>query len=327
MILADKIIALRKKAGWSQEELAHQLSISRQALSKWETGTSIPDLDKIVKLSQIFGVTTDYLLQESIEEMPIDAAVQLNDMALERSLSLNEVAEYLEERRPFAKILAYAVMSYVLCPVPIILLAGLQESGLIPLTENAATGFGMIALLLIVAAATVVIVLQGMKMSKYEWMEKENFRLEYGGEGLVRKQKDTYAPTFRSSIAGGVGICIVAVIPIFIALVLGAADIEYVICTAILLGLISVAVHLFVRAGTIWDTFEILLEEGDHTREKKELERSPFAPVYWCIVTAIYLSISFLTGAWSRTWIVWPVAGCLFAAAEGILAAQKKARG
>lgn len=65
MILADKIAELRKKNGWSQEELAGQLGVSRQSVSKWESAASIPDLDKILKLSELFGVSTDYLLKDS----------------------------------------------------------------------------------------------------------------------------------------------------------------------------------------------------------------------------------------------------------------------
>ncbi|MBR2504019.1 MAG: helix-turn-helix transcriptional regulator, partial [Oscillospiraceae bacterium] len=61
MILADKIILMRKQQGWNQEQLAEQLGVSRQAVSKWESGLSIPDLDKIIKMSNIFGVPTDYL--------------------------------------------------------------------------------------------------------------------------------------------------------------------------------------------------------------------------------------------------------------------------
>ena len=67
MILADKIAELRKKNGWSQEELAGQLGVSRQSVSKWESAASIPDLDKILKLSELFGVSTDYLLKDSWE--------------------------------------------------------------------------------------------------------------------------------------------------------------------------------------------------------------------------------------------------------------------
>ena len=58
MILADKIIVLRKKAGWSQEELAQQLGVTRQSVSKWEGAQSIPDLDKILQMSRIFANNT-----------------------------------------------------------------------------------------------------------------------------------------------------------------------------------------------------------------------------------------------------------------------------
>ena len=69
MILADKIINLRKKNAWSQEELAEKLGVSRQSISKYEGAQSIPDMDKILKLSKIFGVTTDYLIKDEIEDL------------------------------------------------------------------------------------------------------------------------------------------------------------------------------------------------------------------------------------------------------------------
>ena len=71
MILADKIIKQRKKNGWSQEELADKMNVSRQAVSKWESAQTIPDLDKIMQLGELFGVTTDYLLKDSIEDEEI----------------------------------------------------------------------------------------------------------------------------------------------------------------------------------------------------------------------------------------------------------------
>ncbi|MDU2598308.1 helix-turn-helix transcriptional regulator, partial [Anaerococcus sp.] len=60
MILADKIINLRKKEGMTQEDLANEIGVSRQSVSKWEASMSMPDLDKIMKLSRIFGVSTDF---------------------------------------------------------------------------------------------------------------------------------------------------------------------------------------------------------------------------------------------------------------------------
>ncbi|WP_455495934.1 helix-turn-helix domain-containing protein [Gemmiger sp.] len=68
MTFSDKLIALRRKAGWSQEELAERLNVSRQSVSKWEGAQSMPDIDKIVQLSSLFGVTTDYLLKDEQAE-------------------------------------------------------------------------------------------------------------------------------------------------------------------------------------------------------------------------------------------------------------------
>ncbi|MCR5802691.1 MAG: helix-turn-helix domain-containing protein [Clostridia bacterium] len=63
MTIADRIQSLRKAKGMSQEELADAAGVSRQAVSKWESEQSIPDIDKIVILSEIFDVTTDYILK------------------------------------------------------------------------------------------------------------------------------------------------------------------------------------------------------------------------------------------------------------------------
>lgn len=68
MLLADKIVTLRKRAGWSQEELAAQLGVSRQSVSKWEGAQSVPDMDKVVQMSRLFGVTTDFLLKDELSE-------------------------------------------------------------------------------------------------------------------------------------------------------------------------------------------------------------------------------------------------------------------
>ena len=62
MTLGEKLQTLRKAQGWSQEELAQRINVSRQALSKWESGASVPDTENVVALSRLFGVPTDYLL-------------------------------------------------------------------------------------------------------------------------------------------------------------------------------------------------------------------------------------------------------------------------
>ena len=64
MSLAEKIVTLRKQKGLSQEALAEQLNVSRQAVSRWEMGTALPDVTNILQLSKLFGVSTDYLLND-----------------------------------------------------------------------------------------------------------------------------------------------------------------------------------------------------------------------------------------------------------------------
>ena len=91
MILADKIITLRKKAGWSQEELASQLGVTRQSVSKWEGAQSVPDLDKVVLMSRIFGVSTDYLLKDELEE--VEFVESAADEAPMRKVTMEQLLE------------------------------------------------------------------------------------------------------------------------------------------------------------------------------------------------------------------------------------------
>ena len=85
MALSEKLYTLRKKSGLSQEQLAEQLSVSRQAISKWESGQSVPESDKLIVISNYFKVSLDYLLkEESAQQMPTeapdtDASMQAND--------------------------------------------------------------------------------------------------------------------------------------------------------------------------------------------------------------------------------------------------------
>ena len=68
MTLGEKILTLRKARGWSQEELAGRIGVTRQALSRWESDTAVPDTVNVVELSDLFGVSCDYLLREKWTE-------------------------------------------------------------------------------------------------------------------------------------------------------------------------------------------------------------------------------------------------------------------
>ena len=116
MILADKIIEERKKNGWSQEELANKLGVSRQAVSKWESAGSIPDLQRILQMSELFGVTTDYLLKDEIEEEPLNEYTETNTI----KVSMEEGNQYLDMKSRGSRIVANATSLCILSPVPLI---------------------------------------------------------------------------------------------------------------------------------------------------------------------------------------------------------------
>ncbi len=75
MKLAEKLFELRKEKGWSQEKLAEQINVSRQSISKWESGQVLPEIEKIIEISKIFQVTTDYLLLDKISEKASTAVI------------------------------------------------------------------------------------------------------------------------------------------------------------------------------------------------------------------------------------------------------------
>ncbi len=319
MILADKIIALRKKSGWSQEQLAEQLGVSRQSVSKWESAMSIPDLEKIIKMSGVFGVSTDYLLKDELEMETLSESADADELVL-RKVDAEEANAFMNLTEKVSYVIAGAISLCILSPVPLIFLGGLADvKGIIK--EELAGGVGVSVLLLLVAAGVILLVLNSMKLSKYEYMEKEFLALQYGVEGIVKKKKEEFAGRFRISIALGVGLCILGVIPLVLSGGLGLGDFVLVCMVCVLLTCVAIAVFLFVQVGMVQESYEKLLQEGDYTKEEKEAEKKldPVAGVYWCVIVAIYLAISFATNAWEKSWIIWPVAGVLFAAVWGML--------
>lgn len=339
MKLADKIIDLRKKMGWSQEQLAEHLNISRQSVSKWESGASVPELDKIIRMSDIFGVSTDYLLKEELEEC-YGSKVEETGEGRERKMQLEKKAEAVrevsfEEATVFMRIvrevsskIAFGAGLCVLSPICLLLLGGLAEEKRV-LSEDMAGGIGVVVLLLFVAAGAGILIFNSMKIEKYEYLEKESIQISEELRKLVSGEKEKFAPVYRKSVVAGVLLCICSVIPLMLAAGFRAGDFIVICCLCVLLGVVAVGVYCFVRFGTIQGSFDKLLEEGDYTREKKAANKrvGAFAGIYWCIIAAIYVGVSFTTNAWDITWVIFAVAGILFAPCLGIIQTLSKKEG
>ena len=321
MILAEKIIALRKRMNWSQEELAEKLDISRQSVSKWEVGATIPDLDKILKMSEIFGVSTDYLLKDEIEETGLSGG---KDVPEGRTVSVAEANEFMNLSQEVSGKIALAVSLFILSPVILLQLAAFTEGEKAWVLEDWAGGVGVTVILLLVAAGVAVCVYNGMKLEKFKYLESEQFSLQHGVGGIVEKRKEDFAERFRRSVITGIVFCIVGAIPLMLAAAFSASDAVMVSCVNIILLFVAVGVHFIVRAGVVQESFNKLLQCEDYTVENKEINKklAYFPGSYWLVVTALFLIFGFYTEDWGRTAVlIWPAAGVLFAAVYGILRA------
>ena len=320
MILADKIVSLRKKAGWSQEELAEQLGVTRQSVSKWEGAQSVPDMDKVVQMSRLFGVTTDYLLKDEIEEQ---AAALVEESPLRR-VTMAQAADYLTRRRAAAPKVAFAVLLCIVSPVTLLLLAAVSEVQRFPISGNAAAGIGLCVMLVLLAVAVSIFLRADADVRDYRFLEEEPFETEYGVTGMVRQRQQEYAETRTRYTTIGVVLCVLAAVPLFAAVCVNGSDLLYVAAVGALLVLVGIGCLFLVNAGVYSGAMEQLLEEGDYTRGQKKHHkvRGTVTTIYWLAATAVFLVYTYGpsgNGQPQYSWIIWAVAGVLYAAVMGVV--------
>lgn len=326
MIFADKLIELRKRFGLTQEELAEKMGVSRQSIAKWEGAQSIPELSKIIKLSELFGVSTDYLLKDEITIA--DSTEDDTGETICRRVTMEEANRFLLSRRKAALPIAIATMLCILSPICLIILGVLSESPTSGITENVAAGIGLCALIIIVAVAVILFIATGNKNSQYWYLENEMIETEYGVEGMTKEKRSEFKHTYDSYNIIGTVFCILAVLPLFIGIIFDENnDFLMVSMVCVLLALVSIGVYFFIRAGVVWSSFEKLLQDGEFSKEKKKEHKSIIGAVssaYWLITTAVFLAYGFATSNWKNSWIIWAVAGVLYPAVQGILRATIK---
>ena len=320
MILADKIVSLRKKAGWSQEELAEQLGVTRQSVSKWEGAQSVPDMDKVVQMSRLFGVTTDYLLKDEIEEQ---AAALVEESPLRR-VTMGQAADYLARRRAAAPKVAFAVLLCIVSPVTLLLLAAMSEVQRFPISGNAAAGIGLCVMLVLLAVAVSIFLRADADVRDYRFLEEEPFETEYGVTGMVRQRQREYADTRTRYTTIGAVLYVLAAAPLFAAVCVDGSDLLYVGAVGVLLVLVGIGCLFLVSAGVYSSAMERLLEEGDYARGQKKHRRvlGTVSTIYWLVSTAVFLIYTYGpsgNGQPQYSWIIWAVAGVLYAAVMGVV--------
>ena len=314
MIFADKLIALRKRNGMSQEELADKLNVTRQSISKWEGAQSVPDLQKILQLSQLFGVSTDVLLKD---ELSLDDCPTTEPQSYCKKVTLEQANQFLTHASELARLYSIATALCIFAVVP--LLFFLSPLLVSVMGESASVAAGLILLFIFAALGAGIFIYTGFKNQPYKYLEDTIFELDYGVSGVVEQRKQDYRPCYaRNNILGAV-LCVLSVIPVTAVAILASQYTMFALCAMIVM--VIIAVVLFVYSGTRWSALQKLLAEGDYSKNGKKINGTldKISGIYWPLVLAIYLGYSFISNNWGRSWIVWPVAAVLFAVVSAIV--------
>ena len=311
MLLSEKIMSLRKRNGWSQEELAQRLGVSRQSVSKWESMASMPDIQKIMAMSELFGVSTDYLLRDELEELPAtaiaadytassvqggssdpaagnttdstaggsstgDDASTSKTAAPKLSVSLETATEYLDTIARTSRPTAGAITLFILGPALLVSLATYSEDALyfdpIRISPDAMGIAGICIMMLFIAAGVGLLILQDMKLAKFKQLKEASLELQYGVEAAVRRRAESTESLRYVQQAAGVCLTILSAIPFLIASYYGTG-LTFALGFFVAAILVSLGVYLLVYSGILRDGYRVLLQEGDFSHDEKSNKR------------------------------------------------------
>lgn len=329
MTFSEKISALRKQKGWSQEELAEKLMVTRQAVSKWESAQSMPDLDKLVQLSEALGVSTDYLLKdEQAQSAPVPATAE--QTVKPRHVTQEEARRYLQLQTAAIPKTTLGVALCVWSPIALIGLPVLRSTLNWGFPEEICSGIGLCVLLVMVAAGVALLLTAGGTLREFEYLEREPIETDNGArEQALHMQREMASFCTRQNTIGVV-LCILSVLPLFALMcVPGVPDGYYSLAVCALLLLVGIACLLLVRTGSMRGAVDKLLEQGDYTRENKAKSRfvGAVSAAYWLVVTAVFLFYTFGpngNGQPQYSWFIWAIAGVLYGALMAALSVYRK---
>lgn len=318
MILAEKIIQERKKNGWTQEELAELMDVSRQSVSKWESAQSIPDIEKVIRLSELFNVTTDYLFKDELEDVEY---IEGNDSKAYRKVTLAEAQEFLKIKEKTAKLVAFGVLLCILSPSALIILGSLSRQSPTIVSEAVASGVGFLLLIFLLIPAVALFIYSRSKTAEFLYLNEDVFETEYGVTGMVKARQTNYRSRYTRYNIVSTCLILLSPVPLFLSFFVDN-NFYKGLAIGLLLIIIAIATWMFTINGIRWESMLKLLQEGDYSKEAKESSPVPYeeiATIFWLLLTAIYIGYSFWTGNWHYSWIIWPVGGLLYGVVFAVL--------
>ena len=285
MAFSDNLQFLRSRQGQTQEQLAETLEVSRQSVSKWESGQSYPEMDTILRICELYSVNLDTLMRGSVEDSLVE-----------------DTTRYDTFMNRFSQRMAFAVGGII---------AGVALCGLLDAKEvSDYLTYGVF--LLIVAVCVVVIVASAL--------QEDNFRKQYPviADFYTEQDRQAFRQKFVWFIAGGVGAILfgVALLILFFFRFPEEEPFES-FAVSIFLFIVAGAVTAFVYAGIQEDKYKIWKYNRDNNptpEAKKRLNLiGTVCGVIMLLATAVYVGLGLALDLWSTAWWVFAVAGILCA--------------
>lgn len=256
MNLNQKIADLRKKNNYSQEDLAEKMHVSRQAVSKWESGQSIPDIEKIVDLSELFGVTTDYLLKNGSPSFKLPD----KDKNFEEQLpvlSEDQIDNYL--------IAANKANKFISLTASLSILAITAFCTIIPFyfiyKSNFFAAVAVTAVLIVLAIALGIFIYCHLKMRDFKMIKNNNFILSDKEMNKISNLSQQFHQKNNKRLIIGAVLCILAIIPPLVSFI----SLRYVFFAyeawALTFLLLAIAVYQFTFYYTGHNTFLMLTKQ------------------------------------------------------------------
>lgn len=249
MKLSEKIIALRQEKGWSQEEFAERMEVSRQSVSKWETGASTPELDRIVRMCELFGVPADHLINDQIDLSVSELSTRADGGV--PSLSLDEAYAFVSARQSSAHHIALGVAACVASPAPML---AMEES------FYYGEALGTIILLAMVAWGVWQFIISGSRLKPFSHIRRGHFRPTVEARAWIQSAREQFRPALTREVALGVALCILSPGPTMLSDALGPTFEG--IGAAILLLIVAVGCYFLVHSGSIQNCYTTLQAAG-----------------------------------------------------------------
>ncbi|GAA0352677.1 helix-turn-helix domain-containing protein [Bacillus horti] len=286
----QKLKKLRAQKGWSQEEFAEKLQVSRQAVSKWENGQGFPETEKIVKMSRLFQVSLDYLLKDE------DQALGESRTTDEGYYASQEVVEaYLLNKKQGAKRIAIGV-------------AILIASILLPMYFQEA--FGYVLFMMIAAVGVAILVWQGLSVKQYKELETQPLVFDDFFIQEFRQKSMDNRKRYGILIVTGIVIIILSFGIPFLTNDTDRSNIDPLL--AVMPVIWAVAVYLFIISGSAMEGERLITNNEEYVKENEEYEKSSkhgwIHAVIWPLAAVIFLAIGFIWNAWHPGWLVFPAA-------------------